>query len=678
MATKQFNATWMGQYRSDTNAYIGSGSPIRVGEPYGYNSYLGFDYNAIREAINTSSTTATLSFHWYVTDGGEFSFGSHKETYNKASGTMPFYKYIGLSPIVATGWRSQSLPTSFRTDLLSNGYTGLVLYGSTSSAYGTATGAVSSSTRPYIRVTGTWNEPPNAPVITYPTTRVTVDTGITLQWTPKGDPDGDSVTYDIAYRQGTGGYNYLYGVYGTGSSYYFNTSSWAEGTSASFAIRAKDPSGEVSDWVYSVNFTIAHNQAPAAPTLKSPVGGSIQDRTGIIRLSWTHNDDDAQSARRIAWRIKGQTGYNYIPSSGYANTTNQYYDVPANTFPNNEIEWTVSTRDSGALDSPYAPVATFFAGEPTDAPTILKPSTSVNVPTIIAEWSSGLGQTAWEVRLETTGGTLLWSSTANNTQKAVQVGYTLANATSYNLKIRVLKASDGLWSPYATRTITTSFTPPDTPVVVNPPNVFESDGSIEISWTNPDVSATDTLYASLFRREFGTEDWTLVATDLQPTSWYRDLAVGSNVMYEYKVRFHGNNGTESDSAIVQGIVSFMHAFLHMADDTSRFFLIALDDAREEDLAIDSELMQFQGRRLPVREYGVNELRRLSISWTVDLESELQDLKLMVRERKTMLYRDAAGRRYFVTTDGIKIKDRQISGFDVTMELTESDFYEGVE
>jgi hypothetical protein len=479
VATKTYNLSWMRQYKASTNSYYGSGSPIRVGGSENFHSYLGIP-TTVRDALKTSKTSTTMKLKIYITDASsEWDVGRHKESGGSEPtySTMPWYKYLKAVHYSGTGWLTIDLTSDFMNDYKNGVYQGLVLYSGAGSSYlGVASN--SGSTRAVIEITGDWNDPPNTPTITYPKGGEVVDTSLKIQWTSGGDPDGDSLRFQTAINDGTG---WTYSAWsGYGATYMnWDMSSFAETSNAQIAVRAQDPSGETSPWAYSNKFTISHNQAPTAPTQLSPSNGAIIDRTQVIRFSWKHNDDGAQAGFRIAWRTVASDGtrgaWNYIPNStSFMNTTNQYYNMPANTLPFGDIEWTVQTKDQQGLESPYATYQIIKASEPTNAPTILQPAnmSTVNTTRVIVEWSS-LNQLEYELILYDSDGRQLWSEQKASQSKLIQIPVDLQNNTWYEIHLRVKDSVTLLWSSYTVHNFGTDFTPPLPPVIER----FESAGT---------------------------------------------------------------------------------------------------------------------------------------------------------------------------------------------------------
>jgi hypothetical protein len=469
MATKTYNLSWMRQYKASTNSYYGSGSPIRVGSSADYQSFLGIP-TSVRSDLKASKSSTTMKLKIYITDPTtEWDVGRHKESGSSEPtySTMPWYNYLKAVHYSGDKWLTIDLTSDFMNDYKNGTYQGLVLYGSTSNL-GVAEN--SGANRAVIEITGDWNDPPATPVITYPQGGEIVDSSITVKWNPASDPDGDSLKYQVAFMDGDGvGWTYYETGYGV-TQYTINTASAVEGSRARVAVRASDGQ-EWGAYTYSNYFTIDHNQPPSPPTQLSPINGAVIDRTGVIRFSWKHNDDGAQAGYRIAWRTVASDGtrgaWNYIPSStAFTNSTNQYYDMPANTLPFGDIEWTVQTKDQQGEQSAYATYIVFKASEPTNAPIFLSPENMgyVNTTRVTVQWSS-LNQLEYELILYDTNGVQLWSELKASNIKLKEIPVDLTNNTWYEIHLRVKDSTNLIWSDYSVLNFGTQFTPPHPPVV---------------------------------------------------------------------------------------------------------------------------------------------------------------------------------------------------------------------
>ncbi|WP_225434143.1 DNRLRE domain-containing protein [Peribacillus tepidiphilus] len=460
------------------------------------------------------------------------------------------------------------------------------------------------------------------------------------------------------------------------TSYQYDFINEPETSTAKIRIRAFDGTS-YGPWDESNGvFTIQHNQAPTVPTNLSPSGGTSKDRASVIRLSWQHNDAnfDPQAKFDLQWRLQGAGTWNTITQA----TPNQFYDVPANTFPKGTIEWQVRTYDQAGLSSPYSNIQTFVAGDKPATPVITNPTNNSTVavarPTV--QWSSD-GQTAYQVKVYDSAGTkLLWDSGAiNSTNKAQTVLYDLANNTTYQIQVTI-KNADGLWSDAAVSNIAVSYTPPALPVVTT----TKGEGIITISIDNPTPSGTqpNVSYNDLYRRKQGESIWTLIATNIPADASFVDYTPASGQMYEYFVRAWGDNGTYSDSAVVSQSISLKGIWLHeAANPLATLHQFKLVSDRSGNWQPTAAMMQFAGRRLPVAEYDDAEQRTVSVKITLLKDSgDLEALEGLIRSKNTLCYRDARGRKMFCHVFQLPVDD-EVYGNTVSLTFEEVSYTEEV-
>lgn len=681
MAEKTFPASWIGIYTSSPNKYHSTNTPIQCGGSSGFNTLIGIP-PSVKDAINTSKTPPKLLIRFNCTKSGVMDLGGHKETYNKARGTLPWYKYLRRSFSPAVGWREYDITTQFVEEYKKGSLNGIVLYGAAGASHATAYGRTSNSNEFLFVVEGLWNEPPSKPPsVTSPTASTVASQSVLVQWSPSVDDETpqEELRYEISYYNGSSWLNPIMTGKGV-TEYNFSLASQPETSRAQFRVRAYD--GELySEWAYSPLFTVTHNLPPARPMNLYPSGGRVVDRTKVIRASWRHNDDGPQAGYRLQWRTvdgseRGE--WNYIPSiDGWVNSTLQQHDFSPDIFPLGEIEWTLKTKDQQGEESPLASYERFIAGEPSDAPIWLFPTSggTVNHSDIIAEWSS-LDQIQYEIFLEG-GDTLLWSEMSASSAKKVQVGYSLENNTEYTLRLRVLNEQSGLWSDWSTIHFITQFIPPAKPLieVVTTDEEGNKQDTVTIRWIT-DEPATETLteYVQVFRRVFSSSiehEWELVGDNQAPNSSMIDYTPASNRTYEYKVRAWGENDTFADSDIVEVEVVLERSFLHRAAVPSDLLVF---DATERESTYDlmGELMHFANREKPIFEHSIHEEHRVNISWVIDTPEELRNVYNFVSSKETFLYRDNNGRKMFCVVRSPRISDKVAGGFDFSLDLVEVD------
>lgn len=676
MAVRNFPASWVGVYEQSPNRYHTTNTPIAAGGTTGYNTLIGVP-SSVREAVSTSKTPARIKIKMRVTTaGGGFSLGGHRETSNKASGTLPWYKYLLRYFNPSAGWAEYDITDQFKSEYMSGSLHGIVLYNGTSSNYAAAHGRTGDSNEFLFIVEGTWNTAPSQPTITAPTSSTIADNQVQVSWNASSDAESSAsqLSYEVEYYDGNSwGRRAATGQGAT--SYTFNSSTFPETSRAQVRVRAFD--GELySSWRTSAQFTISHNRPPTQPTSLDPSGGELFDSSQVKRFTWKHNDDGPQAGYRLQYREVGASSWITIPASGWVNTTNQRRDFSANFFNIGEYEWRVSTMDQQGLESPWSNIQRFKAGEQTQAPIFLQPTSGSiwNTSELVVQWSS-INQSSYEMEL-LENGEVLWSE-SGGANKATKAGYSLANSRSYTVRLRVLSRESGLWSPWSTITFTTQFIPPQKPLVEL---IYENgDNTITISW-QAQVGETSTAYVEIFRREYsssGQNEWIRIAKDLFPSGSWVDYTPASDQPYEYKVRAWGSNLTFRDSDTVEGSTIYSDSFLQRAALLTDLLRLNSVEARDEDMNKRGGALFFAGRPKPIYEVGEQEERQLNLTWRVYSPSELRNTLNFVRLHETFLYRDNAGRRFYCVVRNPKVTDRPAWGFDVSVELYEVDYTEGV-
>ena len=525
-----------------------------------------------------------------------------------------------------------------------------------------------------------YNQPPGAPTVTSPNGGETWNTVHTITWTPATDPDGDSLRYNIQLSTDNGStWKTIVSLTSVGAtSYTYNFTNEPETSTAKIRIRAYD-GNDYGPWDESNGvFTIKHNVAPTAPTNLSPSGGSAVNRAATVRLSWKHNDpnsNDPQSKFDLQWRPVGTGTWNTVTQV----TPNQYWDAPAGTFPRGNIEWQVRTYDQAGLSGPYSAQATFFAGDKPATPTIVSPTNGSTVPVArpTLQWSS-VDQVAYQAQVLNLANAVLWDTgEVVSTNKAVTIGYDLANNTQYKLRVRI-KNADGLWSDWTTITVTVSYTPPAVPVLTITND--ETNGRIRIAITNPSPQGTEPNVVSndLYRRKNGETAWTRIKTGIPNSGIYDDYAAASGVTYEYMARAWGDNGTFTDSLPYPGHITLKGVWLHCIDDpTGTVHRFALSSGNSDEWRTDGSLMKFAGRKRPVAVFGENEDGRVTANLQMlRNRGDREALQNIVQRKTPVCYRDNRGRKMFGVIFQLPSNDT-FYGYTVSVSIDEIDYKEEV-
>lgn len=409
-----------------------------------------------------------------------------------------------------------------------------------------------------------------------------------------------------------------------------------------------------SKGVYFDKFS--YNQAPNAPILASK---SNFVATKVQTLSWTFSDSDpgnSQSAYELII-IRVSDGVT-IRNTGKVVSTSSNYNLPANTLTNgNDYQWKVKTWDNSDAEGPYSSLGTFTCAAAPTA-TLTSPSSDGNTITtskITAGWNfndseSGRTQSKYQVRLTDSSDNELWNSgqVSDANARALTCNYTLANNTSYKLKITVWNDL-GIQSDEAVRTFTVSFTPPATPTITA---IADNDMcSITVNITNPEPSGSEPTVSGndIYR------DGIRIAANVN--SQYVDYAAEPFIQHTYKAISLGDNGTVSESSVLKVSTSITDVLLMLVSNPSQYVKLKYNPSKEEKAGPAGELMQFAGRKLPVAEFDDSDNQNINCSFTILDKPDLDMLLQLADSKQTLLYRDSRGRKIYCTiNDGISTKD----------------------
>lgn len=253
-------------------------------------------------------------------------------------------------------------------------------------------------------------------------------------------------------------------------------------------------------------FSYILNVAPNAPTLVSPIGGTVIDRAITQRFSWTSSDPDAgdsQSKFDLQYRLVGAPSWTAVTGT----TPNNFYDMPAATLAAGDYEWQVRTYDALGVVGPYSASSFFTAATAPALPTITTPTSGSTVSNTVSFTWSAPAQTSYQIRkVADIAGVADTATVYFDTAEVVDIAArsrTLTfpvNNRYEHLQVRI--KNSGLWSTWASVRVLVSYTAPLVPTLVATPN--DATGSIVIAITNPPVNLLSAADASL---EVGIGTW---------------------------------------------------------------------------------------------------------------------------------------------------------------------------
>lgn len=448
---------------------------------------------------------------------------------------------------------------------------------------------------------------------------------------------------------------------------------------------AFDPSysSNLVPWVYMSGSTvklekIELNQPPNAPTLTPK---SNFDAIKAADFYWTHNDpdpSDGQSAYQMQVVDNGST----VLDTGKVASTQSKHTIPANTLANGKsYQWRVKTWDNADTEGVYSNYGTFStSGTPTVSITSPTEAQVLTDSSVTVQWSfsspSSEGQSAYQVELLSSADAVLWNSgkVASTSARSRTVDYTLVNSTSYKVRVTVWDTKDIPSAP-VTRTISVSFVAPAIPSVTVSTNPTRSSITLSITHPVPVDPEPSVVSSDVFKRKQGETTWKRIKTGTQGS--FTDYTPGHNVVYEYKVRAIGTNGTYSESAVITSSVPVKNAFLEKVSDPNTFVQLMFNPGRSEKQGRDRTLSYFAGRKDPVPEFGQQRTYGLDASFVIFEIAELNVLRDLVDSGETLLYRDSRGRREYVSIADINITDQKPNYYEVSLPIRKVSYEEGV-
>lgn len=428
--------------------------------------------------------------------------------------------------------------------------------------------------------------------------------------------------------------------------------------------------------VYEPSLILRGNWTPSTPSLETPTGGVLRDRTKPIEFKWVHSGIYPQNKYELRYRVKGTSTWTTITVT----STSQTHTLPANTLSANEYEWQVRTTMSDGTNeatSPWSAIGIFNATNETNAPTIQSPTNGQTLPTqnLTVQWASVPNQTQINVEL-IRNGQRVQQITRTQSSNSVTLNGWLDNNQSYIVRLRVL-ASGQLWSDWAEVNINVSYTQPARPILNIIPDQDNANLLIRVNNPPPTGTYPTPVRQVLFKREIGG-DWIKLA-NLLPNSDYIDYAVASGQQYEYRVTVYADNDTSITSNVFRNSVKFSEDILSLANEPNIFAKLKLNPSRAFNKNYNVVKKNFAGRKFPVAEFSELTELNTTLSYLVN-ESDMVLLERIASSQETVLYRDPRGRKHYVVINAMTVNDeiKYPNYYVVNLSTSEVDYKEGID
>ena len=376
-----------------------------------------------------------------------------------------------------------------------------------------------------------------------------------------------------------------------------------------------------------------------ADTLKSPsnlnpANNKNMLNSGDITFSWNHNGYEitsTQSKYELMYSTNGGGTWTTVSEV----TGNQHRAFPAGTFSNGMVQWKVKTWDSNNISSVYSTVAQFTLVSVPAAPVITAPSGTITTGMPTITWTS-TNQAGYRVEVVDSNGVLCWSKEdVLSTVKSIPMDTYLPTGQTYTIKVKYL-GNNGFWSDFASSSITTNLEIP-TPILVELVNKDCVKGGVTFSVTK---DSTVSFY-EVWRSEGDT--FQRIATGLSDTS-FSDYTQASGLEYKYKFRAYSVQGGYVETSLITSKVDFKGTVI--SDLDGNYIKLKYRSKRSEDYSLDATFQKYAGRVNSVVEFTISEDTGLSLQFDCREYSEIEDLKALIRKRKTLLLRDKLGAKMY--------------------------------
>lgn len=406
------------------------------------------------------------------------------------------------------------------------------------------------------------------------------------------------------------------------------------------------------------------------PTPVAPVGGEVKNLAETIRFEWQHNSPFEQKSFEINYRPVTSPSWTTVSQE----SSNQYYELSANTLMAGTYEWRVRTTSEFDFISPWTLSSIFNVAYTSQTPVVIHPTPNQVMPKqdLTVEWQAIPNQEEFEVRLFE-GNVQVKQRQRISPDNRVTLSGWLENGKNYSLQVRI-REKNQLWSPWVTIPITVQYTAPAKPIL----HFVEDEelSAVKIYIENPTPVGTEPLVVlqDLYRREPGG-DWVKLAENLPANGQFIDyMPIGDTV--EYRVNAIGNNLVRVDSDTFEYTLKISFTIVQLANNPVEFVRLKKVRERSGDRNFNAIQKKFIGRKRPVTEFGETQENNVSLEFLVYPE-EYEKLLEILKKQETILYRDARKRKLYSTIATLSINDEELNRYSVSMTLNEVDYIEGV-
>ena len=371
---------------------------------------------------------------------------------------------------------------------------------------------------------------------------------------------------------------------------------------------------------------------PQIPTIKSPIlGETVAPSGGVVRFSWAHNPSPQSNLPQKGYNLQ-ISGDGLTWETITATSTNQYADVPIAKIPSGNFYWRVQTIDTDDAPSDYSDQAYAYYGTAPTAPSIVTSVFTSAKPRLI--WTTAFTQSAYKVQI-LKGATYIVDITAESSDQFYDIPVALENGQQYTVRVSA-RDEAAHYSAWAEDAITANYIIPTTPSFV----LSKKKDSIDIVISH---NQTGILRYDIYRFAPGDTDFIRIGSTT--TKKYKDWSVMDGEV-RYKVIAVSDSG-ESKGAQQRTTFELTTGWLTPVDDPTHPFEVRYNVQDKYYTDYDVSMMEYAGREKPVAEFGQLAQRSVTVSFATNDKDAYKALERVIRQRKTVLYRNARMKMYGV-------------------------------
>lgn len=402
----------------------------------------------------------------------------------------------------------------------------------------------------------------------------------------------------------------------------------------------------VSDMPTGGGYEIHFPDAEAIASPIHPYGEYVQNDDDVT-FEWAHSAETGtpQTRADIQYREYGAAWQDLLTISGEAGTAT----LPAYTFDPGRFFWRIRTYNEDGVAGPWSSEVAFVCVGAPVVP-VITAVTITNRP--IVAWESS-GQIGYQVQIGEYD-----TGEVGGQAKTHKIPYYIPSGT-YTARVRI-KGAALLWSAWAEQEFAIDVTGPAKPTLT----AEAITGAAQLTFTAPDA---EKLY--LLRDGIPIANVTGLTT-------YTDYAALGSAVYVLRAVDASDNYTDSDPVGVTVAVPLgMVAALAAVDDLNN--PVALKLTRGVRRSITGSKIRaatyhhYAGREYPVARYSGHSTGSYELSVAFISALDRDRLLTLLDRRRTMLYRDKWGNRWYVTIpDNGYEQDRIATSITLTMHVTD--------